>query len=180
MLETSIVGSLPKPSWLAAPGLRAPWRMAGEEMKAAQDEAVRQAVAAVPHVLLLDAAPERPQVLAARRQGKRAPDRHHREAGIAQLPPAEREAPRLDQHQQHQRAEAFRHTIDGDVDEGLGLVLDVHRQRQEQDLARGLVHRVAERGVHDPREPRPADGRQDRDDREVDLLARQVGREHAA
>ena len=44
MLETSIVGSLPKPSWLALPGLRAPWRLSGDELRAAQDEAVRQAI----------------------------------------------------------------------------------------------------------------------------------------
>jgi 5-methyltetrahydropteroyltriglutamate--homocysteine methyltransferase len=44
MLETSIVGSLPKPSWLAQPGLRAPWQLSGDELRAAQDEAVRQAI----------------------------------------------------------------------------------------------------------------------------------------
>ena len=44
MLDTSIVGSLPKPSWLALPGLRAPWRLSGDELRAAQDEAVRQAI----------------------------------------------------------------------------------------------------------------------------------------
>jgi 5-methyltetrahydropteroyltriglutamate--homocysteine methyltransferase len=44
MLETSIVGSLPKPSWLAEPGLRAPWRLSGRELRAAQDEAVRLAI----------------------------------------------------------------------------------------------------------------------------------------
>ena len=44
MLETSIVGSLPKPSWLAQSGLRAAWQLAGDELRAAQDEAVRQAI----------------------------------------------------------------------------------------------------------------------------------------
>jgi 5-methyltetrahydropteroyltriglutamate--homocysteine methyltransferase len=45
MLETSIVGSLPKPSWLAVPSmLRAPWRLAGAELREAQDDAVRVAV----------------------------------------------------------------------------------------------------------------------------------------
>ena len=45
MLETSIVGSLPKPSWLAQPNiLRAPWRLAGEELREAQDDAVRLAI----------------------------------------------------------------------------------------------------------------------------------------
>src|SRR5262245_8297274 len=45
MLGSSIVGSLPKPSWLAQPNvLRAPWRLAGDELRAAQDDAVRLAV----------------------------------------------------------------------------------------------------------------------------------------
>ena len=42
MLETSVVGSLPKPSWLAHPNmLRAPWRLEGAELQEAQDDAVR-------------------------------------------------------------------------------------------------------------------------------------------
>jgi 5-methyltetrahydropteroyltriglutamate--homocysteine methyltransferase len=45
MLEPSIVGSLPKPSWLAAPGmLRAPWRLSGPELDGARDDAVRLAI----------------------------------------------------------------------------------------------------------------------------------------
>jgi 5-methyltetrahydropteroyltriglutamate--homocysteine methyltransferase len=45
MLDPSIVGSLPKPSWLAAPNmLRAPWRLAGQELLDAQDDAVRLAI----------------------------------------------------------------------------------------------------------------------------------------
>ena len=45
MLETSIVGSLPKPSWLAQPNvLRAPWRLAGDDLRQAQDDAVRLAI----------------------------------------------------------------------------------------------------------------------------------------
>ena len=45
MLEPSIVGSLPKPSWLAAPNmLRAPWRLTGQELLEAQDDAVRLAL----------------------------------------------------------------------------------------------------------------------------------------
>jgi 5-methyltetrahydropteroyltriglutamate--homocysteine methyltransferase len=45
MLEASIVGSLPKPSWLAQPNvLRAPWRLAGAELLEAQDDAVRLAL----------------------------------------------------------------------------------------------------------------------------------------
>jgi 5-methyltetrahydropteroyltriglutamate--homocysteine methyltransferase len=45
MLEPSIVGSLPKPTWLAAPNmLRAPWRLGGAELSDAQDDAVRLAI----------------------------------------------------------------------------------------------------------------------------------------
>ena len=45
MLETSVVGSLPKPSWLAEPNvLRAPWRLSGDGLRAAQDDAVRLAI----------------------------------------------------------------------------------------------------------------------------------------
>jgi 5-methyltetrahydropteroyltriglutamate--homocysteine methyltransferase len=45
MLETSIVGSLPKPPWLADPNmLRAPWRLSGQELREAQDDAVRLAI----------------------------------------------------------------------------------------------------------------------------------------
>ena len=42
MLETSTVGSLPKMSWLAEPKrLRAPWRVSGDQLREAQDDAVR-------------------------------------------------------------------------------------------------------------------------------------------
>jgi 5-methyltetrahydropteroyltriglutamate--homocysteine methyltransferase len=45
MLETGIVGSLPKPSWLAQPRmLRAPWRLAGAELLEAQLDALRIAI----------------------------------------------------------------------------------------------------------------------------------------
>ena len=45
MLRTTIVGSLPKPPWLAEPGvLRAPWRLQGDELRQAQDDAVRLAL----------------------------------------------------------------------------------------------------------------------------------------
>jgi 5-methyltetrahydropteroyltriglutamate--homocysteine methyltransferase len=45
MLEASIVGSLPKPSWLAPPNmLKAPWRMSGAELQEAQNDAVRLAI----------------------------------------------------------------------------------------------------------------------------------------
>lgn len=46
MLQTTIVGSLPKPRWLSDPGvLRAPWRLQGDELREAQDDAVRIALA---------------------------------------------------------------------------------------------------------------------------------------
>src|SRR5687768_3028740 len=45
MLEPSIVGSLPKPAWLSEPRmLRAPWRLSGNELREAQDDAVRLAI----------------------------------------------------------------------------------------------------------------------------------------
>ncbi len=41
MLTTTIAGSLPKPSWLAEPEkLWAPWRLEGEELRRAQEDAV--------------------------------------------------------------------------------------------------------------------------------------------
>jgi 5-methyltetrahydropteroyltriglutamate--homocysteine methyltransferase len=44
-LRTSVVGSLPKPAWLAqTASLRAPWRLAGDELQQAQDDAVRLAL----------------------------------------------------------------------------------------------------------------------------------------
>jgi 5-methyltetrahydropteroyltriglutamate--homocysteine methyltransferase len=45
ILPPSIVGSLPKPAWLAEPNrLRAPWRLSGAELQEAQDDAVRMAL----------------------------------------------------------------------------------------------------------------------------------------
>jgi len=45
LLRTTIVGSLPKPTWLAEPGvLRAPWRISGEALQEAKDDAVRLAL----------------------------------------------------------------------------------------------------------------------------------------
>ena len=41
VLETTIVGSLPKPAWLADPAtLRASWRLEGDELREAMDDAV--------------------------------------------------------------------------------------------------------------------------------------------
>ncbi|MHB8574043.1 MAG: methionine synthase [Dehalococcoidia bacterium] len=46
MLDTMIVGSLPKPVWLAEPNaLFAPWRLEGERLREGQDDAVRLALA---------------------------------------------------------------------------------------------------------------------------------------
>jgi 5-methyltetrahydropteroyltriglutamate--homocysteine methyltransferase len=46
MLRTMITGSLPKPVWLAEPGvLFAPWRLAGDQLREGQDDAVRLALA---------------------------------------------------------------------------------------------------------------------------------------
>lgn len=46
MVRPTIVGSLPKPAWLAEPGvLFAPWRVAPERLAEAQDDAVRLALA---------------------------------------------------------------------------------------------------------------------------------------
>ena len=45
MLDASIVGSLPKPAWLAAPNmLKAPWRLSGTDLQEAQNDAVRLAI----------------------------------------------------------------------------------------------------------------------------------------
>jgi 5-methyltetrahydropteroyltriglutamate--homocysteine methyltransferase len=45
MLTTTIVGSLPKPGWLAAQGaLFAPWRLEGDALREGQDDAVRLAL----------------------------------------------------------------------------------------------------------------------------------------
>ena len=45
LLQPSIVGSLPKPAWLAEPNvLRAPWRLSGAALAEAQDDAVRVAL----------------------------------------------------------------------------------------------------------------------------------------
>ena len=46
MLRTTITGSLPKPAWLAEPrALYARWRLAGDELREGQDDAVRLALA---------------------------------------------------------------------------------------------------------------------------------------
>jgi 5-methyltetrahydropteroyltriglutamate--homocysteine methyltransferase len=45
LFPTTVAGSLPKPSWLAEPNqLWAPWRLAGEDLAAAQDDATLLAI----------------------------------------------------------------------------------------------------------------------------------------
>ena len=45
MFETSIAGSLPKPSWLAEPDkLWAPWRLKGEDLEAGKRDATLVAI----------------------------------------------------------------------------------------------------------------------------------------
>jgi 5-methyltetrahydropteroyltriglutamate--homocysteine methyltransferase len=45
MFETTIAGSLPKPSWLAEPNkLWAPWRLEGAELAAAKADATLLAI----------------------------------------------------------------------------------------------------------------------------------------
>ncbi|MEE8535163.1 MAG: methionine synthase, partial [Kiloniellales bacterium] len=40
MLQTTVAGSLPKPSWLAEPEvLWAPWRLEGEELERGKEDA---------------------------------------------------------------------------------------------------------------------------------------------
>ena len=45
LIPTSIVGSLPKPSWLAEPEkLWSPWKLEGEQLREGQQDAMRAAV----------------------------------------------------------------------------------------------------------------------------------------
>jgi 5-methyltetrahydropteroyltriglutamate--homocysteine methyltransferase len=44
MLQTMIVGSLPRPSWLAEPGVYSQWRLTGDALAEGQDDAVRLAI----------------------------------------------------------------------------------------------------------------------------------------
>ena len=113
------------------------------------------------HVLMQDALAEGGHVLRPRAQREEDPQHHDRQAGVAQLPPRQRQAPVLDEHEDQQRPGALRQPIDGDVDERLGAVLDVGGQRQEQDLARRLVDGVAQGSVEDAGHaggPQRADG----------------------
>ena len=73
----------------------------------------RQIAAAQPHfgghdVAPLDALAERPEVALARAERHEDPHDRHREAGVAEPLPVELQAPRLDEHEQQQRADRLR------------------------------------------------------------------------
>jgi hypothetical protein len=110
------------------------------------------------HVARREAVAERLEVAAACPQGHEDPEDRHHEAGDAEPLPVQVEAPRLHQEQQQERAPGFGGAIDRDVDERLRLELDVARQRKEENLARRLVDRVAQRLVEDARERRRPQG----------------------
>ena len=90
-------------------------------------------------------------------------DQH--QAHVAQLLPVEAEAPVLDAHQHQHRAHALREPVHRHVDERLGAVLELGRQRQEQHFARRLVDRVADRGVDDAADARRPQRAVEQDDR---------------
>ena len=65
------------------------------------------------------------------------------------------QAPWFDEHQQEQRPERLGEPIHRDIDERLGLVLQLGRQRHEEDFPRGLVDGVAHRLIEHPRDTGP-------------------------
>ena len=106
------------------------------------------------HLTALDAGAERRDVAALGANRRVDPQRADAQAGVADLLPREVEAPRRDQDEGEQRAHAFGETIDRDVDERLRALLQVAWERQEQNLARRLVDRVAQRRVEHARQRR--------------------------
>src|SRR4051812_29353562 len=76
-------------------------------------------------VLPLDRLPEDGPVLAARAYCGEDPEPRYGEAGPAQLLPVQVQAPRLDQEEHEQRADALREAVHRDVDERLGLLLEI-------------------------------------------------------
>src|SRR4051812_23269024 len=74
-------------------------------------------------VLPLDRLPEDGPVLAARAYRGEDPEPGHREARPAQLLPVQVQAPRLDQEEHEQRADALGEAVHRDVDERFGLLL---------------------------------------------------------
>ena len=114
----------------------------------------------------LDALSECGQVSAAGADRHEDPQHHHGETRIAQALPVETQAPGFDQHEQEKRTQRLCVPVHGDVDERLGLELDVLGQREKQDLAGRLVNGVAKRLVEHAREPRrPEAGVEQHDDR---------------
>ena len=127
------------------------------------------------HLAPLDAAPEAREVLAPGADGGHHPERHHDQARVADLLPVEPEAPGLDQHEGQQRGQPLGEAVDRHVHERLGPVLEGGRQRKEENLAGGLVERVAQRGVQHPGER----GRPERAVQQHDEPGHtQAGREH--
>ena len=92
---------------------------------------------------------ERRQVLPARADRTGHPQRGDGQTDPAQLTPRQPESPRLNQDERQHRAEALREPVHGDVDERFGPMLQIGRQRQEQDFPRRLVDRVPQRRVED-------------------------------
>ena len=88
-----------------------------------------------------------------------------RQARVAQPLPVEVQSPRLDEHEEQQRAQRLREPIHRDVDERLGAVLQVGRQRQKQHFARRLVDGVAQRRVEHARGRRRPERAVEQDDR---------------
>ena len=116
------------------------------------------------HVPLLDAAAEGRHVLALGADRHDEPDRHQHEAGIRELRPVDAEAPRLDQDEQDNRAEAPCHAIDRHVDERLRACFHVDRERKIEHLAGRSVDVVAERLIERPAKRRRARGRETQND----------------
>ena len=93
----------------------------------------------------IDAVAERLQVLVSRANRHSDPQPGDGQRGIAQLAPVQSEAPGLHAGQQQDRGHRLREAIHRHVDERLHAVPQLGRQRNEEDLTRGLVQRVAHR-----------------------------------
>jgi hypothetical protein len=91
--------------------------------------------------LLLDAAAERSQVLAARRHRRDHPQPHHRQTGVTELLPVETESPVFDQDQDQQRPHTLRKAIHRHVDERFGAIFQLG-ERQER-TSREVLSTVA-------------------------------------
>jgi hypothetical protein len=128
--------------------------------------------------LLVERSAEDQTVLAASTNRRQYPETDHRQARPAELLPAQAQSDAeaedliLDEEEHQQRPDALREPIDGDVDERLRLLLQLVGQRQEQNLARGLVNGVAQRRVDDSGERRRPQGTVQEHDRAGDAEAR--------